>query len=213
MAVWYYTRASKESFAEVTALAMKKAEKEHGMFDGAAFSRDGDKVLQVIRDDMATVRTGRAKPSLVENVSVEAYGSRMRLMEVAMISAPDSNLITVSPWDKSLMQAVEKAIASAGLNLSPVVDGDQIRIVIPSLTQERREEMVRLIKQKCEGGKQMLRDVRQKYKKMIEDSKGQPGVSEDNIAADLKKLQDQTDAFTAKLEQLTKEKEVELMQV
>ena len=82
------------------------------IFDSAVFSHDGDKVLQVVRDDMATVRTGRAKPSIVENVMIEAYGSHMRLMEVAMISAPDTNMIVIVPWDKSLIQAVEKGVAS-----------------------------------------------------------------------------------------------------
>ena len=121
------------------------------IFDSVMFSHDGDKVLQVVRDDMATVRTGRAKPSIVENVMIEAYGSHMRLMEVAMISAPDTNMIVIIPWDKSLIQSVEKGVASSGLNLSPVVDGDQIRVTIPMLTQERREEMVRLVKQKLES--------------------------------------------------------------
>jgi ribosome recycling factor len=183
------------------------------IFDPAAFSRDGDKVLQVVQDDMATVRTGRAKPSIVENVMIEAYGTNMRLMELAMISAPDPNLITISPWDKSVLSAVEKGIASAGLNLNPVVDGDQIRIVVPSLTQERREDMVKLVKQKTEGGKQMLRNVRQKHKKLIEDQKGQAGVSEDAIKIALEKLQQTHDAYVVKLEQLAKDKEVELMQI
>ncbi|HKY74053.1 MAG TPA: ribosome recycling factor [Patescibacteria group bacterium] len=183
------------------------------MFDVANFARDAEKVLQVVRDDMATVRTGRAKPSLVENALIEAYDTRMRLVELAMISAPDPNLITITPWDKSLVSAVEKGIAAAGLNLSPVVDGDQIRIVIPPLTQERREEMVRLVHQKLEAGKQMLRDVRQKHKKLIEDEKGKPGISEDDVEKDLKDLQSSTEAHSIKLEALFKEKEVELMQV
>lgn len=183
------------------------------IFDVSGFSRDADKVIEVVRDDMATVRTGRAKPSLVENVMVEAYGTRMRLVELAMISAPDPGLITIVPWDKSLMSAVEKGVSSSGLNLTPVVDSDQIRIVIPSLTQERREEMVRLVKQKMESGKQMLRDVRQKHKKLIEDQKGKPGVSEDDVRASVEKLQESTEQYTVKLEHLSKDKEVELMQV
>lgn len=183
------------------------------IFDSAVFSHDGNRVLQVVRDDMATVRTGRAKPSIVENVMIEAYGSHMRLMEVAMISAPDSNMIIIAPWDKSLIQAVEKGVASSGLNLNPVVDGDQIRITIPTLTQERREEMVRLVKQKLESGKQMLRDVRQKHKKVIEDQKGKPGISEDDITAAVESLQKSFDECAVKLEQLSKDKEVELMQV
>ena len=183
------------------------------MFDVAQFSRDADKVLEVVGGDMATVKTGRAKPSLVENVSVEAYGTRMKLMELATISAPDTTMIMINPWDKGNLAAIERGIASAGLNINPVVESDHIRIVIPPLTQERRQEMVKLVKQKLESGKQMVRDVRLKYKKMIDDQKGKPGVSEDNISADLETLQKKMDEYVAKLEKVVQEKETELMQM
>lgn len=183
------------------------------MFDASLFKKDSQKVLSVVMNDLASVKTGRAKPSLVENVMVEAYGSRMKMLEVASITAPDPNMLVISPWDKSLLQAIEKAMNVSGLNLNPVVDSDQIRIAIPSLTQERREELVRVVKQKIEGGKTMIRDVRQKYKKAIEDQKGQPGVSEDAIKKDLEVLQKETDASIVELEGLAKEKEQELMTV
>ena len=183
------------------------------MFELSAFIRDAQKVLDVVSHDMSTVKTGRAKPSLVEGVMVEAYGTRMKLMEVANITAPDTTLIVIKPWDKGNLTAVEKAIASAGLNLQPVVDGDQIRIAIPSLTQERREEMVRLVKQKLEAGKQMLRDTRIKHKKLADEQKGKPGVSEDDITKDLEQLQKEMDNFTARLDLMAKEKETELMKI
>ena len=183
------------------------------MFDVPQFSKDADKVLEVVAGDMATVKTGRAKPSLIENVSVEAYGSRMKLLELANISAPDTTLLVVNPWDKSNLTAIEKAIASAGLNINPIVDGDHIRIVIPALTQERRLDMVKLVKQKLESGKQMLRDVRIKYKKLVDDQKGKPGISEDTIEMDLKTLQDKFDVYVVKLETMAKDKETELMQM
>ena len=183
------------------------------MFDVTQFSRDADKVLEVVGGDMATVKTGRAKPSLVENVSVEAYGTRMKLMELATISAPDTTMIMINPWDKGNLAAIEKGIASAGLNINPVVESDHIRIVIPPLTQERRQEMVKLVKQKLESGKQMVRDVRLKYKKMIDDQKGKPGISEDTISADLETLQKKMDEYVAKLEKVVQEKETELMQM
>ena len=183
------------------------------MFDVTQFSRDADKVLEVVGGDMATVKTGRAKPSLVENVSVEAYGTRMKLMELATISAPDTTMIMINPWDKGNLAAIERGIASAGLNINPVVESDHIRIAIPPLTQERRQEMVKLVKQKLESGKQMVRDVRLKYKKMIDDQKGKPGVSEDNISADLETLQKKMDEYVAKLEKVVQEKETELMQM
>lgn len=183
------------------------------MFDIGGFTRDADKVIEVVLGDMATVKTGRAKPSLIENVSVEAYGTMMKLMELANISAPDTTLLHVQPWDKGNLQAIEKGIQAANLGLNPVVDGDLIRIAIPMLTQERREEMVKLVKQKLEAGKQMLRDVRQKHKKMIDGEKGQPGVSEDLIESNLEDLQKSVDAYIARLEELSLAKEKELMQV
>ena len=91
------------------------------MFDVTQFSRDADKVLEVVGGDMATVKTGRAKPSLVEHVSVEAYGTRMKLMELATISAPDTTMIMINPWDKGNLAAIEKGIASAGLNIIPLL--------------------------------------------------------------------------------------------
>lgn len=183
------------------------------MFDAQTFKRDTDKVISVVNQDLSSVKTGRAKPSLVENVMVEAYGTRMQMVEVASVSAPDPGMLIISPWDKSLLSAIEKAIFAAELNISPVVDGEQIRISIPPLTQERREELVRVVKQKIEGGKTMIRDVRQKHKKIIEDQKGQPGISEDAIKKDLETLQKQTDAAVAELERIEKTKEQELMTV
>ena len=183
------------------------------VYNTAGFKADAEKVLTVVQDDLATVRTGRAKPSILENVSVEAYGSRMRLMELAAITAPEPTMLVVSPWDKSVLQAVEKGIASSGLNLNPVVDGDQIRISVPPLTQERRLEMVKAVKQKIESGREMMRDVRLKHKKEVDGQKGKPGVSEDNIAFGLDQLQKDTDAMMAKLESMAKQKEQELLQI
>jgi len=183
------------------------------VYNSAAFKTDAEKVLIVVQEDLATVRTGRAKPAILENVSVEAYGSRMRLMELAAITAPEPSMLVVSPWDKSLLQAVERGIASAGLNLNPVVDGDQIRIAIPALTQERRLELVKAVKQKIESGREIMRDVRLKHKKEVDAQKGKPGVSEDNVAFGLEQLQKDTDAMMAKLEAMGKQKEQELLQM
>lgn len=183
------------------------------VYNAAAFKTDAEKVVSVVQDDLATVRTGRAKPSILENVSVEAYGTRMRLQELAAITAPEPSMLIVAPWDKSVLQAVEKGIASAGLNLNPVVDGDQIRIAIPALTQERRQELVKAVKQKIESGREMMRDVRLKHKKEVDGQKGKPGVSEDNIAYGLDQLQKDTDAMMEKLELIGKQKEQELMQM
>ena len=170
-----------------------------------------EQTLEVVKKDLSSVRTGRAKPSLVEEVKVEAYGTYLSLREVATITAPDPSLITISPWDKSLVGAVSAGINKAGLNLNAIVDGDVIKIAIPPLTQERREELVKLVHQKIESGKVMIRQIRTEIKEEIEAEKGESGVSEDNIKAWLESMQRQVDGAIVKLEELGKEKEKELM--
>lgn len=169
-----------------------------------------DKVIGVVANDLATVKVGVAKPSLVEGVLVEAYGQRMRLMEVATIAAPDTSQLLISPWDKGLTKAIEKGISESDLNLTPNVSGDTIRIVIPPLTEERRQDYVKLVSQKTEGGRIMVRQVRHEGREMIEKTKGQAGVSEDDITRQLEELDKITADYIAKVEQLAKEKELEL---
>ncbi len=167
--------------------------------------------LEVVKKDLATVRTGRAKPSLVEDVKVEAYGSLMTIKELATISAPDVTLILVSPWDRSLVSAIATGIQKAGLNIQPVVDGETVKIAIPALTQERREELVKLVRQKLEAGKVLMRTVRSEVKAEIEAQEGAAGVSEDNINYWITDMQKQVDEATKKIDELGAEKEKELM--
>ncbi|HOX95816.1 MAG TPA: ribosome recycling factor [Candidatus Woesebacteria bacterium] len=171
------------------------------------------KVMEIVEEDFATVRVGRAKPSLIENVGVMAYGSRMRLVELATISAPDSNMLTVTPYDRSILQVIEKAIADSEMQLSPVVSGDMIRIVIPSLTQERRIDFVKLLKQKTESGKVMLRQARQDVKEKIDALKERKEVSEDDIFMLLEQLDKITGEQNEKIEEMSRLKEEEIMSV
>lgn len=171
------------------------------------------KVIENVDEDFETVRIGRAKPSLVENILVSAYGGRMRLMEVASITAPDSNMLIVSPFDKSLMRDIEKAIQDSETQLSPAVSGDLIRIVIPSLTQERRLDFVKLLKQKTESGKIMLRQARQDIKERIDDLKEKKVVSEDDIYMLLEQLDKITAELNEKIEEMSRSKEEEVMAV
>lgn len=169
------------------------------------------RVEEVVRKDLSTVRTGRAKPSLVEEVKVEAYGTVMSLKELATITTPDPSLVLISPWDKSLVSAISGGIQKAELNLSPVVDGETVKIAIPALTEERRKELVKQVAQKLESGRVMLRQVRGEVKEEIESEEGEPGVSEDDIKSWLKRMQELVDKWGERLEQLGKEKEQELM--
>jgi len=167
--------------------------------------------VEVVKKDLASVRTGRAKPSIVEDVKVEAYGTIMTVRELATIAAPDPSLITISPWDKSLTGAIATGVNKAGLNLNAMVDGDVIKIAIPALTQERREELVKLVHQKVESGRVMGRNIRGEIKGEIEKQEGSAGVSEDSIKSWLEQMQKQIEGFMEQMDTLGKEKEKELM--
>lgn len=177
------------------------------------FQTRAQKTVEHLNLDLRTLRTGRASSQLLDPVKVEAYGSQLKLVEVASVTAPDSNLIVVTPWDKSLLSVIEKAIASAGLNFNPVVDGALIRISVPPLTQERREEMVKLLHQKVEASRVTLRNIRTESKQEIEELKGQAAVSEDDIKRLLKELDELTQKWLQEIEVLEKQKEQELITV
>lgn len=180
-------------------------------FDFSQFHAKSQKAIEHLKQEMGTLRTGRASVDLLDPVMVEAYGTRMRLVEVASVTAPDPTLLVISPWDKSLVSAVEKGIAAANLELNPVVDGQIIRIAIPSLTEERRKEMVKLLQRRAEEGKVMLRSVRTDTKKEVEAQEGEDGISEDDIAADLDELEKLHKQYMDQTDSMTKTKEKELL--
>jgi len=182
-------------------------------YDFSAFQQKADKTIQFLRDDIGTLRTGRASSQMLDIVSVEAYGTRMKVNEVANVSVPDPTLLVVSPWDKSLLSVIEKGIASAGINLHPVVDGDIIRIMVPALTEERRRDMVKLLHQKIQSGLVLLRNVRSDTRKEVEKEKGEPGVSEDTIKNDLEQLDHKTKVYEEQVAKMSTDKEKELMTV
>lgn len=182
-------------------------------FDFTGLHQDTQKALDHIAHDINQLRTGRASAQMLDGVMVEAYGSRMKINEVASVSVPDPNMILVSPWDKGLLSSVEKAIGSAGLNLNPIVDGQTIRIVVPALTEDRRKEMVKMLHQKLEAGRVMLRSIRTDVKKEVDKQKGQPGISEDMIEADLENLETEVKKYMDKIDDLGKRKEQELMTI
>lgn len=172
-----------------------------------------DLVVEVVKEDLAMVRTGRAKPALVEQVQVEVYNTKMPLLELATISAPDPTLLMIQAWDETIIEDIARAISKSDLNLNPQVDKTVIRIQIPPLTEERRNDMVKLVNQKLESGKVMLRQVRQETKKQVEGLKGQPGVSEDDVHRLLSELEMLTDEFMERVTQLGKTKEDEVLTV
>jgi ribosome recycling factor len=182
-------------------------------FQFSTFNELVDKAITHVTRDLATLRTGRASTQMLDPIMVEVYDSEMKIGELANASAPDPNLLVIKPWDTSILDKIEKAIASSGLNFNPVVDGDIIRIAVPPLTEERRKEMVKLLYQKIEGGRVMLRSIRTEVKQDIENQEGEANVSEDDIRRDLKKLDELTQKKIDEIDKLAKDKETELMTI
>jgi ribosome recycling factor len=183
------------------------------MFTFDDFQARIDKLMEHIRDDISTLRTGRANSSMLDPVVVEAYGTRMKIQEVGSVTVKDPTLLVIAPWDKSLMEAIAKGINVSGLNLNPIIDGEIIRIPVPALTTERRQEMVKLLAQKIEAGKVMLRNLRGDIRKEIDAEKDQDGVSEDHIKQWQTELDQKVKAVEAQIDELKKAKEVDLMQI
>ncbi len=183
------------------------------MYDFSDFTNKLEKIIDHIHQELGLLRTGKATPSLLDSVRVEAYGTIMAINELANISAPDTNMLIIDPWDKSIIDEIEKAINKAGLNLNPVVDRGIVRIVIPSLTEERRKELVKQLHQKAESAKMMMRSVRTDAKNEIEDQEGEAGVSEDDIHQEVEELNKFMAEYEQKLETMVSEKEKELMSI
>ncbi len=165
------------------------------------------------KQEISGIRAGRANPALIENVQVEVYGSRMKLVEVGNISAPQPSLLTVQVWDASILDKVIKSIQEANLGLNPSNEGTLIRLPIPPLTQERREEFIKLLHQKMEAVKveirQIRQDIRNDWKKQTEAGE----FGEDEFIRREKLLQELIDKKIVEVEQLGKDKQEELTQV
>lgn len=168
--------------------------------------------LDAVRRDAGTIRTGRATPALVENVVIEAYGGgqKLRVVELATITAPDPQSIVISPWDKSIIGDIKKGIEQANIGLNPVVAGEVIRINIASLTSEDRENYIRILHQKLENGRVLVRQIRQEGMHKVRDAFEKKEISEDQKILREKNLQEVTDEFIGKIEEVGKAKEREL---
>ena len=159
------------------------------------------------------VRTGKSNPALVENIMVEAYGSTMRLRDMAGITAPETRMILIQPWDAGTVEPINKAIQSANLGLNPSIDGKVIRITLPELSQERREELVKVAKKLTEDGRVAVRHVRRDALEGLKKCGKESGVSEDQIKTAEKEVQKITDDFIKKLDSHLAAKEEEILTV
>lgn len=173
------------------------------------------KVLEVLHGDLATVRTGRATPSLVENIIVAVYGgsTRLKIMELATISSSDPQTLLITPFDASIIGEIQKGIMEANVGLTPTVDGQHIRISIPPLSQERRQQLIKLMHQKLENSRIMVRQVRHEAMSNIKKQYNDKAISEDEMSRFEKEAQHATDEVMAEIEGLGKKKEGELLQI
>ncbi len=172
-----------------------------------------EKTEQVVVNEFAGVRTGKASASLVENILVETYGSQMRIRELAGITAPEPRTLAIQPWDASTITAIEKAIQKANLGFNPAIQGKVIRIFFPELSQERRLEFVKIIKKMTEDGRVAIRHVRRDAMELLKKHAHDSGVTEDEEKQAEKDLQKLTDTYIAKIDAHLVHKEKELMTV
>lgn len=172
-----------------------------------------EKALEHFQHELSGVRTGRASPALLSTVMVESYGAKMPLEHVASVTVSDAKTLTVSPWDKSQMPAVEKAIIGANLGFTPSNDGNVIRINLPPPSEERRKDMVKLVGQIAEQGKIAIRQAREECIKELKRSNDDNKISDDELADGQKKVQDIVDEYNKRIKQASEEKEKEVMTV
>ena len=172
-----------------------------------------EKTVSVLQGDFAAIRAGRANPHVLDKLTVEAYGSMCPLQQIGNVSAADARCLVVSPWDKSLLKNIEKAIQASNLGINPTNDGNVIRLVFPELTEERRRELVKQVKKMGEDAKVAVRNVRRdaldKFKKQ-EKAHEIPADDLKGIETDIQKL---TDKYIAEIDQMVGEKEKEIMSV
>jgi len=171
------------------------------------------KAIEALRRELATIRTGRAQPALVEHLRVDYYGTPTPLNQLASIAAPEARLLTIQPWDKGSMGAIERAIQTSDLGLNPTNDGNVIRLVIPQLTEERRKELVKVVHRKVEEGRVAVRNVRRDRLEELRRLQRDKEVSEDEERRAQDQLQKLTNRFVAEADQVGREKEQELLEV
>ncbi len=183
------------------------------MADYQEFSRKMDKTVEVLGSQFAAVRAGRANAQVLDNISVEYYGVPTPIGQVATISSPDPRSLVIQPWDSSLLKPIEKAIQVSDLGINPQNDGRIIRLVFPQLTEERRKELTKQVKKYAEEGKVAIRNIRRDamdaYKKKLKASE----ITEDEHKKSEKDLQELTDKYTKKIDELCAAKEKELLAI
>jgi ribosome recycling factor len=168
---------------------------------------------EAMKKDFSGFRTGKASPSLVENIQVEYYGTMTRIRDIAGINTPEPRLLVIQPWDRSALQAIEKAIQSSNIGISPLNDGKLIRLPIPELSEERRSQLAKQVKTRAEDARVSIRNIRREGNEIAKKAQKDSEISEDELKDYLEKIQKLTDDYIALVDEDVEEKEKELMKI
>lgn len=171
------------------------------------------KIIAHFEKELANLRIGRAMPSIVENIIIEAYGSKSPLMQMAAINVPEPQTLIIQPWDTSIIKDIEKGIRLSNLDLNPIVDGKNIRINFPSLTEEKRRELVKLVHQKAEDAKISIKNIREEFLRDLKKMEKEKAISEDEKFKQEKDLQKTVEEFNEKVKNIAAKKEKDLLTV
>lgn len=171
------------------------------------------KAIQAVASEFMTVRTGRASASILDRITVDYYGTKSPLKAVASIMVPESQLLVIQPWDKSAIPSIEKAILQSDLGLTPSNDGKIIRLPFPPLTEERRKEIVKIVKKYTESGRVAIRNVRREANDHLKNAEKDKDISEDELKRSQDKIQEYTDKYISEIDEMLKVKEKEIMEV
>ena len=172
-----------------------------------------DKAIEVAKEDFATIRTGRANASMFNKISADYYGTQTPLNQMATFQTPEARMIVIAPFDKSALQAIEKAIRESDLGVNPSNDGVIIRVAIPQLTEERRKEFIKVAKSKAEDARIAIRNIRRSAKEALEKMAKDGDVGKDDVARAEKALEDLTTKAVGHIDDMLKHKEAELLEV
>lgn len=172
-----------------------------------------EKAIGAYQRELATVRAGRANPSLLDKVTVEYYGAQTPLNQIASITVPEARMLLITPYDKTALGDIEKAIQKADLGITPSNDGNIIRITIPPLTEERRKELAKLVKKYSEDAKVAVRNIRRDANDDLKKLEKNGEMTEDELRSSTEDVQKLTDEYVSKIDEITKDKEKEIMEV
>ncbi|MFH1867172.1 MAG: ribosome recycling factor [Patescibacteria group bacterium] len=171
------------------------------------------KAIEHLKQELNQLRTGRANPALVERLEVEAYGTKSPLIELASITVPEVRQIVIQPWDPNIVKEVEKAITNSNLGVTPTIDGKLLRVNIPSLNEERRKELIKIMTGMLEQARVQIRNIREDFNRNLKKQEKEGEISEDELFASQKELQKQVDQFNEEIKNLGEAKEKEIMTI